>query len=399
MTIMLKKITLAVSLYLLIAGNAYAASQDSLQFSGFARAIIGHLDDENAEYVGYDNSISLDQQSLIGLQADYSLTDTFSVTGQVVGYTEEQRNSGLEWLYMTYAPNSALRVKLGKQRIPFFNYSDSLDIGFAYPWLTLPQQVYDTAFFSTFDGVMGNYGLSVNNWLVHLESYWGQYDDKIYLANQEINTKVNGLFGANVTVNIQDFTFRASYNHGDAEVEQDEARLFSQQLRLLGFANNADWLNADGIIRFYQFSASYENVDYFVRSEVTKMVSDAGLVADIDSIFVSLGYNFYPYTAYISYSEKDLHFDHPNSEIPFGVSDELDFLAATYLDVLAAFPDDKAKGTKLGIRWDWRPNLAFKAEMTFVEARDAISNDYAVKDLGGFDGKAVLYQLGAEWVF
>lgn len=394
-----KKTISVVFLVLLGITDSHAANQDSLQFSGFARAIIGHLDDANAEYVGYDNSISLDQQSLIGLQADYQLTDAIAVTGQVVAYTEEQRNSGLEWLYLSYAPNNALHLKLGKQRIPFFNYSDSLDIGFAYPWLTLPQQVYDTAFFSTFDGILAHYGFSFNNWLIEYEAYWGRYDDKIYLASQEINTAVNGLVGANVTVNIRNFTFRASYNHGDAEVEQDEASLFGQQLRQLGFSNNADWLNANGIIRFYQLSANYENVDYFVRSEITKMVGEAGLVADIDSFFVSLGYNFHPYTVYISYSEKDLHFDHSSNEIPFGVSDELDFLATTYLGVLAVFPDDKAAGTKLGLRWDWRPNLAFKAEMTFVNADDEISNDYAVKDLGGFDGQAVLYQIGAEWVF
>lgn len=394
-----KSTLLVVFLCLFSVTDSYASSQDSLQFSGFARAIVGHLDDENAEYVGYDNSLSLDQQSLLGLQADYSLTDSISVTAQVVGYTEDQRNSGLQWLYLSYAPNNALQIKLGKLRIPFFNYSDSLDIGFAYPWLTLPQQVYDTAFFSTFEGVLANYGFSLNNWLVDFEAYWGYYDDKIYLASQEIDTKVDGLFGANATVNIENFTLRASYNQGDAEVAQDEASLFAEQLRLLGFSTNADWLNANGIIRFYQFSANYENLNYFVRGEVTKMVSEAGLVADIDSFFISLGYNFHPYTLYISYSEKDLHFEHASNEIPFGVSDELDFLAATYMGVIAAFPDDQATGTKLGLRWDWRPNLAFKAEMTFVNANDKVSNDYAVKDLGGFDGQTVLYQVGAEWVF
>ena len=94
-----------------------------------------------------------------------------------------------------------------------------------------------------------------------------------------------------------------------------------------------------------------------------------------------------------------MRFDHPGNEIPVGISPDLDTLAATYLAVLAAFPDDKAECTKVGIRWDYHANLAFKAEMTFVEAKENISNDYAVKDLGGFDGHGLLYQLGIEWVF
>jgi hypothetical protein len=381
------------------ATTVNAETEDKLTFSGFARVIMGYLDDENAEYVGYDNSVNLNQQSLLGLQADYRLSDDFSVTGQVVGYASDQRNSGLEWLYLTYSPNSALQVKLGRQRIPFFTYSDSLDIGFAYPWLTLPQQVYDTAFFSTFDGALASYEFAINDWVINYEGYWGRFDDKIYLASQNINTQVIGLFGVNATVGYKNFIVRTSYGQGDIDIEQDEVEQFSQLLRQFGFTKNADWLNANGLLQFYQLSANYEDLDYFVRSEFAKVKGAGGLFADIDSFYISAGYNFYPYTVYISYSKKDLHFDHIASEIPFGFSPDLDVLAATYLGVLAAFPDDKSTGTKLGLRWDWHTNLAFKAEMTFVQAKDVISNDYAVKDLGNFDGQAVLYQLGIEWVF
>jgi hypothetical protein len=386
-------------LLLFVAPTLHAETEDKLQLSGFARAILGYLDDENAEYVGYDNSISANQQSLLGLQAEYLFNDELSVTGQVVGFTDDQRNSGLEWLYISYSPSNALQIKLGRQRIPFFNYSDSLDVGFAYPWLTLPQQFYDTAFFSTFDGVLANYQFALNDWQINYEGYWGRFDDKIYLASEEINTQVIGLFGFNTSFAYKNLSLRASYNQGDVNIEQEEARLFSQQLRQFGFANNAEWLDANGLIQFYQLSANYENLDYFLRSEVSKMVSDGGLVADIESFYISAGYNFYPYTFYISYSQKDLHFDHSPSEIPLGVTPELDFLAATYADVIGRFADDKATGIKIGSRWDWQPNIAFKAEMTFVEAQDEISNDYAVKDLGGFDGHAMLYQLGVEWVF
>lgn len=400
MKLTLSHLIAAYSLLLLCwASTLHAETEDKLQFSGFARVIMGYLDDKNAEYVGYENSISLNKQSLLGLQADYLFNDALSVTGQVVGFTDDQRHSGLEWLYLSYAPNNALQIKLGRQRIPFFNYSDSLDVGFAYPWITLPQQFYDTAFFTTFDGVLANYQFAVSDWLINYEGYWGRFDDKIYLANDEINTQVIGLFGMNANFGYKNFTFRASYNQGDVSIEQEEAQHFSQQLRQLGFSDNADWLDANGLIQFYQLSANYENLDYFVRSEIAKLASEGGLVAEIDSFYISAGYNFYPYTVYISYSKKDLHFDHRRNEIPFGISPELDFLASTYASVLADFADDKSTGIKIGTRWDWRPHLAFKAEMTFLEAKDEISNDYAVKDLGNFDGSAILYQLGIEWVF
>ena len=395
----LKILSIVIVLQSLFCLPSLAEEDNKLHFSGFGRFILGHLDDQNAEYAGYTNKLSVNKQSLLGLQADYTFNNKFSVTTQFVAYTEDQRNSGLEWLYATYQPNNALHIKFGRQRIPFFNYSDSLDVGFAYPWLTLPQQFYDTAFFSTFDGILANYEFSISGGYINYEAYWGRFDDKIYLASTEIDTKVIGLVGFNATLGYNNFTLRASYNEGDVNIKQDEAAQFGEILRQLGFDKNADWLNANGLIQFYQFSANYENLDYFVRSEIAKMVGKGGLVADIDSFYVSVGYNFYPYTVYLSYSEKDLHFDHIPNEIPFGLSPEIDTLAYAYQGVLAAFPDDKANGTKIGIRWDWRTNIAIKGEMTFVKGKDAISNDYALKDLGGFDGQAILYQFGIEWVF
>ena len=350
-----------------VAHYAEAEEEDKLKFSGFTRVVLGYLDDKNAEYVGYDNSISFDQQSLLGLQADYTFNDQLSLTGQVIGHTGEQRSSGLEWLYLTYTPSKALRIKLGKQRIPFFNYSDSLDVGFAYPWLTLPQQFYDTAFFSTFEGVLANYEYVFDNWVMNFEGYWGRYDDKIYLASGEIDTQVTGLYGFNTSAAYNNWTFRAAYNEGNANLTLPGAAQFVEVLNQFGFSQSAETLNPDGLIRFYQLSANYENLNYFVRSEVAKMVGESGPVPDIDSFYISAGYNFYPYTLYISYGERDVYYDHPANEIPYGISPDLDVLAATYESVLAGFPDDK--------------------------------NDFALKDLGNFDGSAVLYQLGIEWVF
>ncbi|WP_339770618.1 hypothetical protein [uncultured Paraglaciecola sp.] len=376
-----------------------AEDEDKLQFSGFARVIMGYLDDKNAEYVYYDNSVSFDQQSLLGLQADYQFNKDFSVTGQVVGHTGSQRASGLEWLYLTYKPNNAFQIKLGKQRIPFFNYSDSLDVGFAYPWLTLPQQFYDTAFFSTFEGVLANYEFSLDDWVINYEGYWGYYDDEFYSGSRTIDTKVTGLFGFSTTLGYKDFSLRASYNQGDVELGLPEATQFGQLLDQLGFNNNANWLNPNGPLQFYQLSANYENLDYFVRSEVVKIVGKSGLTPDVNSFYVSLGYNFYPYTAYISYSRRDVKYGHIPNEIPYGVSDQLDELAATYDLVLSQFLEENTNGSKLGIRWDWRSNVALKAEVTLVRVADGVSNDSALRDLGNFDGRAVLYQLGIDWVF
>ncbi len=52
------KVLIPLSLLLSISSTVYA-EEDKLEFSGFARVILGYLDDKNAEYVGYDNSLVL----------------------------------------------------------------------------------------------------------------------------------------------------------------------------------------------------------------------------------------------------------------------------------------------------------------------------------------------------
>ena len=93
------------------------------------------------------NSISIDNESLIGLQADYQIIDDLAITGQLIGHSGNKRDSGIEWLYLTYTPSNTLKFKLGKQRTPFLSYSDVIDVGYAYPWATLPQQTYPRHFF------------------------------------------------------------------------------------------------------------------------------------------------------------------------------------------------------------------------------------------------------------
>lgn len=70
-----------------------AESDDNLQFSGFARVVVGYLDDA---------------------QADYQIIDDLAITGQLIGHSGNKRDSGIEWLYLTYTPSNTLKFKLGK---------------------------------------------------------------------------------------------------------------------------------------------------------------------------------------------------------------------------------------------------------------------------------------------
>lgn len=376
----------------------YAASEDKLQFSGFARVVAGYLDDESAEYLNYDNTLSIDNESLIGLQADYQIADDLAATGQLIGHSGKQRDSGIEWLYLTYTPINTLKFKLGRQRTPFLNYSDVIDVGYAYPWATLPQQTYPRHFFSTFDGLMASYEISNPLFEMNLEGYWGYFEDKVIVSEREMQAKTTGFHGLISHITLKNWTFRGSYHHGNTSVELNDLTQFSALLNQFGFSQSANSLATEGSTEVFQFSANYETVNYFVRGELNRIKADFIFVPDTDGYFISSGYNYFPFSSYISYSKNTTNYDEPATDIPIGLSPQLDGLAFSYLDIFEQLPINSSEAFTIGTRWDIKPGLALKGEVSLIKGASDESAFFTIED-PEFDREALLYLIALEWVF
>ena len=333
-------------------------------------------------------------------RADVSLTDEFTIVGQLLGHTSSNRDSGIEWLYLNYQPDRFFQFKLGRQRTPFYAYSEVIDVGFAYPWITPPQQVYNGYPFYTYDGISGRYDVVTGNSIgLALEGYWGYFEDTYRPIDFDADTTVDDLRGLIVSLRFAELELRASYHIGDAEVAIPDLLNFSNELRQLGFIRSADSLQLDGEAEFLQFSAAYERLNYFIKLEWTQIDSDILLVPRLRNYYLTVGYNFYPFSLFLTYSNNDTNYDDPVNEIPSGLSPQLDALAETYQSTLAALPSDDLRSYSLGLRWDWRTNIAFKSEITHLTGRDGQRSFFQIADDEAFDREATLYQLAAELVF
>lgn len=375
-----------------------AESDDNLQFSGFARVVVGYLDDAQADYLNYDNSISIDNESLIGLQADYQIIDDLAITGQLIGHSGNKRDSGIEWLYLTYTPSNTLKFKLGKQRTPFLSYSDVIDVGYAYPWATLPQQTYPRHFFSTFDGLMASYDIPRKAFVINIEGYWGYFADKVFVADREMTAKTKNLSGLITNINYKNWTFRGSYHQGQTSVELQELQQFAGILAQLGFINSAESLATAGLTEIYQLSANFENVNYFVRAELNRIQADFVFVPDSDGYFVSTGYHYYPFSSYISYARNKTKYESVVDEIPTGLNPQLDALAGGYQAIFNQLPVNSSEAFTIGTRWDISSGLALKGEVSLIKGKGSDHAFFTVNDTN-FDREAILYLAALEWVF
>jgi hypothetical protein len=375
------------------------ADDESIEFSGFARAVLGHLNEENLSFLGYENDYSFGEQSLFAFRANASLTDKISFVAQAIAHTSEVRDSGIQWLYVDDRPSNDLSFKLGRQRAPFFTYSDVIDVGFAYPWITPPAQVYTNYIFSEFDGVLARYDFSLENVSGSVESYLGNYDGNISIYGQELEAKLDYLFGFVSTLSFNNFTITAAITQASVEVGIPELQTLKDILDSLNFVESANELNIDDIVRYYRVGASYNSVDFFVESELTRIESDTPIIPSVTSSYLTLGYNFAPYSVHATFANSDAKYQQVNNQIPLGFNPQLDALHFGFQQVFDSFPVDNLRSFTLGARYDLKYDLAFKAEVSFLNGNDNERAFFEIKDPAYPERKAVLLQLAVEWVF
>lgn len=386
---------------LILGLNHFPSFADDFEFSGYVRVIGGYLDEEKAKYKGYDDNVNFKPASLLGLQAQYSINQQWSVTAQVVARAEPSasKDSGLEWLYITYQPTESLQVKLGKLRAPLFAMSDFSDVGFAYPWINLPQQVYDTYMFNTFNGVDVIYKFATDNFDISIEGYYGEESGDIEVGNNVTSFDADNLMGLIGKFNIDNVELRMAKYSTDLNLQINALSQLRGQLNQLGFDNSANSLNTQGRGYADQMSIVYDNLDYFLRAEWVKIKTDLSFIPKIESYYLTAGFHYNSFTYHATFGDSDVKIGTPENEIPFGIDPGLDRLAINYQEVFNRSEPDALQTWTIGVRWDLMPNLALKAEFSTLEGNQVENSFFTLEEGTDFDRRANLYLVGLDWVF
>jgi hypothetical protein len=140
---------LAAALYL--AGTAQAA--DDIQWNGYLNVVGGMLRDQpalgrSAEALppgrqGYTDQWQFDRQTSAALQARKPLDDRTSVTVQLYAAGDvDNYAANMRWLYLTHALDDTQTLRIGRIGTPNYYFSDFFNVGYAYPWVTPPYEVY-----------------------------------------------------------------------------------------------------------------------------------------------------------------------------------------------------------------------------------------------------------------
>jgi hypothetical protein len=380
----------------LLVGGALLAATPAMakvqwDFSGFASIGAGKLSDDTLEFMDYTgDEWSMDSDSVIALQAIMQAGDRWSVTGQVLakGFTFGEYSPyepRLEWLFVSYELTPELRVRGGRLRLPYFVYSESLEIGYSYPWVRPPIEMYANFLepFANFDGID-----------LTLQKQMGDFDNEFKIFGGSTQKEYRGrdvniekTAGFAVMTRWDEFSFRYCYNWNRMSIYdpnlQEPIDFYHQvedvatSLNLQGagiFGDIADTLRLDSkVYQYHGLGAQWEHDAWTVIAErLTTQGPGKQFSFENDGWYLTVAHQIDDWMPYVSIGEYRSEMDPKINRrimasynvIPSGFNDQVDELRS---QTMAGIDDLSVyhKSTTLGIRYDFHPSAALKLEAEY----------------------------------
>ncbi|MDA8362656.1 MAG: porin [Gammaproteobacteria bacterium] len=177
----------------LTAGATYADTApcqgDVTCTAGPGRGLVSQ-DGNIANKVGFIND------SRFGLQISAKINSKVDLTGQLLS---RARNSDYamkaNWAFVTYHLADPLAIRAGKLKLTTFLISDYIEVGYAYPWIRPPQEVYYSNPISTINGIDALYRLNFGRFSMLVQPYYGTSSGEQALVPQEVISAVPQVVG------------------------------------------------------------------------------------------------------------------------------------------------------------------------------------------------------------
>lgn len=293
----------------LASTSAFALEQGEALINGFGTVGVTHLGGED-DGRGYgisgqtNDSWRGDQLSKFGAQLTYGVTDTVGLTLQTTAkaYADEWK-ANLEWAYLSWQSTDNLMVRVGRLRTPVYMYSESIDVGFSYPWLRLPDEVYSQVQLSNYEGADLVYNLPLSFATLSFQLAGGVAKNRdYYVYDEEFDIDYDNVFGSSVSLATNDFgTLRIGYV--EADIETEIAGSFTD---IFGNPGTATLLSLDKDKgKFTSIGYQYDNGTWLTANEWTSRVIENDGSNSTDSFYLMGGRRFGDFLAHVTYAQLD----------------------------------------------------------------------------------------------
>lgn len=360
----MKKLSVAVAVCAVLA-SSYASAE--VRINGFASIVGGKSLDSDQTLYGYDDDISFKNESKFALQLSADLQEKLTATAQIIARGEDDFDATFEWAYVTYEYSDELQFSAGKMRVPFYKYSDFLDVGYAYRWVRPPRSVYGIPF-STYEGLSVVYNNQLGDWDSTLQGFYGAFDGDIDAFGDSLPAELNNLGGINWSLSYDWFSARAAYIVADTSISIDS----SDSSNLSALNGIIDVLNTNGLTSTVNdlitdedettfvgigFSIDYDN--FLFDAEYTQFEVEGSILAEQSQYYASAGYRIDDVIVHFTYEKNDDKHDSSR----FNTLESIPLLNTTVNFALESMRAESNVYT-IGARYDFHPSAAFKIDFS-----------------------------------
>ncbi|MFN4292100.1 MAG: hypothetical protein ACK4E7_14650 [Permianibacter sp.] len=315
-------------------------------------------------FVGiYEDEWTFDPDTTFGLQANFTINDKLSATGQIVSHGSRNYDTSIQWAYLSYSLSDSWTLQAGRKRLPLFYYSDFFDVGYAMPWVRAPGDLYGWQIVgyeglnALFNGSWGDLGVTANIWAGRDNDDENALLTEVYYGVR-VDEAWKDMLGGYLDLAGEWFNVRVVYmvNKVDRLIYDEEP----PRVRLDDVGQ-----------KFYGIAFNIDQGNFVLRSEYNTFERP-----DEDNKYkaslLGIGYRF---------------------------GDFLPMITASQFEETATWPDIEKHDTRsFSLRWDFSSSAAFKIQYDVFT--DESTYFYAGNDdVSDFIGDSKLIAFGVDVVF
>jgi hypothetical protein len=318
---------------------------------------------------GAKDSWSSRLDTKLGVQAVASISPDLTGTIQVLG---KYRYDGTyapstEWANLKYAFTPDASVRIGRFGAPAFMISDSLNVGYAQPWLRPPLDAYRSMPITHIDGIEGTFRFHWGDAAVTVQPGVGKTKAYLVSTGSVFDLDITNMTSLNLSLENGPYTLRYGKVHGKVKTSTANIGGFTDDFNGLGLIYDKDnWL----VQTEYVWRKNGKNVSTIAPANP----------ANIVSVMTAAGMNRLlstptPFNSNATYVTAGYRF---GSAMPYA--------SVSNYRTQGTFPINKSSAEdtlSLGVRWDFYKNMAFKAQYDRVRTRDGIGLFYRTASDGG----------------
>lgn len=363
------------------------------------------------------NTFDADWDSILGLQISMNHSNGLGLTGQAVArgnsFTgDDTYHPESEWFFASWQVNEALRIRAGRLRTPLYLYSESLEVGYSYPWVAPNANIYTPTGTSAshYDGADIRYTRLLDESVLSFQLSVGS--NQTVLFGTDID--VERAYGANMMLVTDTLTLRYGFFQYTYTLDQPALMFVKNFFNGLAgtstrFPELADAIDFNDVTKqTHALGLQWEHSPYSVDFELL-YTPPSGEKFDITGLqtFVSVARQVDAHTVFVQagYFKQDLG------------NDALDTLAATRNDIavgnnavldlirqgLAENLDDSTSqrhSLSAGYRYDINDQWDAKVELEHVWFDENIAEAaYITAPTTLEKGEADIVKLVTDWMF